>query len=39
MEHTHENTPPRALPALWREEGGLAGLGYHTSQQPIGALL
>lgn len=26
MEHSHDNTPPQALPGLWREAGGLAGL-------------
>ena len=26
MEHTHDSTPPQALPGLWREAGGLAGL-------------
>ena len=26
MEHTHENTPLQALPGLWREAGGLAGM-------------
>lgn len=26
MEHSHDNTPPQALPDLWREAGGLAGL-------------
>ena len=26
MEHTHKNAAPEALPGLWREEGGLAGL-------------
>ncbi|CAB3730817.1 hypothetical protein LMG1866_04624 [Achromobacter ruhlandii] len=39
MEHTHTDTPPQALPGLWREEGGSAGLVHHTSQQHIGALL
>ncbi|AXA80723.1 hypothetical protein CE206_29635 (plasmid) [Achromobacter xylosoxidans] len=26
MEHTHNSTPPQALPGLWREAGGLAGV-------------
>jgi hypothetical protein len=26
MEHTHDSTPPQALPGLWREAGGVAGL-------------
>lgn len=26
MEHTHDSTPPQALPGPWREAGGLAGL-------------
>lgn len=26
MEHSHDNTPPQALPGLWREAGGLASL-------------
>lgn len=26
MEHSHDNTPPQALPGLCREAGGLAGL-------------
>lgn len=26
MEHTHDSTPPQALPGLWREAGGLVRL-------------
>lgn len=26
MEHSHGNKSPQALPGLWREAGGLAGL-------------